>query len=113
MSAQTEALKQQLSDLIDTLIALIDKGVASQTLSDLLDRSLAILQKLQDDLSNAAEADILSGLKEHNQELADLNTDIDTYAQNLDATAVKIKSIADTIGVIAGIVAGIATSGIL
>jgi ABC-type transporter Mla subunit MlaD len=113
MSQQAEQLKTQVSNLIDALTDTESDGPYSATLNDLLDQAILTMQKIQDDMSNDAEADIIAGLNTHNQDLADLNTAMDTYSKTLDATAAKIKHIADTVGLVTGIVVGIVSSGIL
>ena len=113
MSQQLNELKAKVSGLVDALIDAADEGPYPETLNDLLNNALVLLQKTQNAVVQDTETAIIAGLSAQNQALGDLNKEIDAYSKNLDASAQKIKSIADDAAIVAGVVAGIVSSGIL
>lgn len=113
MSQQLDDLNSQLSDLVDELTDATENGAYSQDLNDLLDDTLVLLQKVQNAATQDTEEAIIAGLSAQNEALGALNRKIDAYSKTLDATAAKIKVIANDVGIVAAVVAGIASSGVI
>lgn len=106
-------LESHVTGLLMDIIDAFSDGPYSSDIVHLRDQLILILQKIQDDLSTAQESEIITRLISRNADLAALNIEIDIYSRTLDETFHRIKSIAHKVGIVADIVAGIASSGIL
>jgi hypothetical protein len=113
MSQQLDDLQTNVSDLVDEITDATQNGAYSEDLNDLLDDALVLLQKVQNAVTQDTEEAIIAGLSAQNAALSALNLKIDAYTKTLDSTAAKIKTIANDFAIVASVVAGIATSGVL
>jgi hypothetical protein len=113
MSTQSDQIDDSLNAAQQSLIDAANAGPYTADLQAKLDAATGTLQTAQNNMLLGTQQAILDALSGTSDQLKQLNTEINTYANGVDQVAVTIGKVSSAIGTVVSVIGAVVSAGVI